>query len=403
MHIVLLHFYSDTPTPAYQEIALALRGMGHTVWVGTRNRVGNLTWHDGQRLFEETPGPAQPPDRLVQVPLVGSVLERYEFLRFIQRVRRLLQEYSPDIVQVNHASVRWLGVLPLFMPAKMRFVLDFRQVGQRGATDPVGRLKGAASDWWRRICSRYIYDRACFLHPAGAKVILGKSWPKWGSVVPLGVSQRFLSLEHADNGLRDEERLVRFLYVGTLSRVRHLEQILFAVRELVAVGSQFRVVFMGTDSADSYYQNLVGELDLGALVSVKAPVPYEEVPNVIADFDVALAYVPERPAHWQYHPTMKVLEYRALGMPIIASDNEPNREVVEPGVNGLLVQNSVSDLAEGMKRFMIDPGFLDRCTENARRMRRGRTWSEVAKMYEEDVYEKLASGDAPQLDRVIVH
>ncbi len=392
MHVVLLHFYSHTPTPAYQEIASALRTRGHTVWVGARDKKGDLAWQNGEHVFSVTNGPASLPGWLVGIPLLGSIVERLVFLGFMLRVRSFLRESLPEIVQVNHASVRWLGILPLFMPKQMHFVLDFRQVGQRGAKDPVGRFKGWLTDSWRRTCSRFIYDSTCFLHPAGANKILGPSWSNWGVVVPLGVSQRFLILDYVESSHQDGENSVRFLYIGTLSRIRHLEQILYAVQQVLPATRSFRVDFMGTDSAQGFYHNLISELGLDSVVRVEQPVPYQNVPEVIAGYDVALAYVPDRPAHWLYQPTMKVLEYRAVGKPMIASDNEPNRDVVEDGENGLLVQNTPESLAEGISRFVLDREFLVRCQENARQMRQGETWESVATMYEQDVYQRLING-----------
>ncbi len=389
MHVVLLHFYSHTPTPAYQQIASALRIRGHTVWVGARDKKGDLVWQDGESAFSVTSGPARPPGWLVEIPLLGSIVERLVFLGFMLRVRGFLRDCLPEIVQVNHASVRWLGFLPLFMPKQTHFVLDFRQVGQRAAEDPVGRFKGWLTDWWRRICSRFIYDAACFLHPAGARRILGTSWPKWGVVVPLGVSQGFLALDYAESGRQEAEGSIKFLYIGTLSRVRHLEQILYAARQVLTATDDFRVDFVGADSAQGFYQSLISELGLDSVVRVEKPVPYQDIPEVIAGYDVALAYVPERPAHWLYQPTMKVLEYRAVGVPIIASDNEPNRDVVVDGQNGLIVQNTPESLAEGIRRLVLDPVFLASCTENARQMRQGATWDNVAMMYEQDVYQAL--------------
>ena len=389
MHVVLLHFYSHSPTPAYQEIASALRTRGHTVWVGARDKKGDLTWQDGEHAFAVTSGPSSLPGWLVGVPLLGAFMERLVFLGFILRVRSFLRNALPDIVQVNHASVRWLGVLPLFMPGQLHFVLDFRQVGQRGLEDPLGKFKGWLTDLWRRVCSRFIYDSACFLHPAGARKILGASWSKWGVVVPLGVSQRFLSLDIGEPGRRDAQWPVKFLYIGTLSRVRHLEKLLYAAQQALLEARNFCVDFIGIDSAQGFYHNLIAELGLDSVVRVLQPVPYQEVPGLIASYDVALAYVPERPAHWQYQPTMKVLEYRAVGTPIMASDNEPNRDVVEDGKNGLLVQNTSESLALGIARFVCDRAFLARCREHARQMRQGQTWDEVAKMYEQDVYQVL--------------
>ena len=386
MQIVLFHYYSHNPTPAYQELASALRCRGHKVWLGEPDRAGDLLWQDGEGMIQVTRGPQPVPKPWKIIPILGGILRRLVLLGFIRRVRRVLKSYGPDVVQVNHASLGWLAAIPLFMPKGMYFVLDFRQVGQRGATDPVGRLKGWLTDLYRRVCSRYIYDRACFLHPAGARKILGPVWQPWGDVVPLGVSPAFLALEN-DASSRGKEP-VRFLYVGTLSRVRHLEQLIRAAREVASRACGFRLVLMGNDAADGFYHDLVRDLDLESAVSLKPPVPYEKEPATLASHDVALAYVPERPAHWQYHPTLKALEYRAAGMPIMASDNEPNRDIVQPGVNGLLVENSPGSLAEGMARFVHDPGFLRRCRAGAQQMRSGVTWMQVASLYEQ-VYLKL--------------
>jgi len=96
---------------------------------------------------------------------------------------------------------------------------------------------------------------------------------------------------------------------------------------------------------------------------------------------VALAYVPELPADWMYHPTLKVLEYRALGLPIIATDFRPNREIVENGVNGLLVENTPESIAAAMLRYICDPGFLARSSAEAQSRRAGLPWNNVADQY----------------------
>ena len=382
MHIALVHFYSSTPTPEYQEMASALRARGHTVWVGTPNEAGDLAWHNGKRTVGVQRGPARLPNPLLPVPLVASVLRRVVVFDFMLRVRGFLRRARPDIVQVNPTLGAW--VLPLLMPRQIRFILDIRQ-GPAENTDLIGKLKEWRVTRTWRTWSRFIYHHACFLHVAAVRRGLGKGWSRWGSVVPAAVDQRFLTLCPKDSASGSHENLVQFIYVGTLSKVRRLEQILFAVQRMLHETNEFQVVLLGPDGAQGFYHDLVNELKLNSVITIKSPVRYENVPEVVSGYDVALAYVPDVPA-WRYQPTLKVLEYRALGMPMIATDIEPSREVVEDGVNGLLVQNSVESLAEGMLRFVNDRDFLKRCKANARMMRRGITWSEVAKTYEQEIY-----------------
>jgi glycosyltransferase involved in cell wall biosynthesis len=391
MHVVLLHYYYHKPTPAYQQLAAALQDLGHTVCIGKRSETGDLIWLEAGQVVEVTRGPIRFSAALRHVPLVGQVLKRLAFLGFVRRMRAFLRQSQPEIVQVNPASMHWVGLLPLFMPARMHFVLDLRQVGRRRATGLVGMLKRWWAYVWDQIHARFIYDRTCFLHPAGATKVLGSSWARWATVVPLGVSDGFLSLEHEGSNGSHASEPVRFVYVGTLSRIRQLEQLVYAVEQMSYESRDFRVVFIGPDRSCRFYHDLIGRLELGSVIMIQPPVPHKEIPQVVSSFDVALAYVPARPADWQYHPTLKVLEYRALGVPILASDNQPNRDVVEHGVNGLLVQNSIEGLAQGMLRFVQDADLLRRCKANAQTMRMGKSWKDVARIYEQDVYLDLLS------------
>lgn len=385
MHIVLLHFYSN-PNPQYQNMASGLRARGHTVWLGAHNQNHDLEWHDGKCVFAVQPGPARLPDRLLRIRLVAPVLKRLLLFGFMLRVRSFLRQARPDVVQVNPSLFPW--VLPMFMPRQMCFVFDIRQINVGIRTDLIGRLKEwqLVKVWW--ICARFFYDHTCFCHAGAAHKILGERWSKWATVVPVGLSPRLLTVNPTDSASEDPECPVRFIYVGAISRFRKLERLLCAVQRMLSKTDEFQVVFVGPQEPQGFLHKLVDELDLNAVVTVKSPIPYGEIPELLARYDVGLAYVPDR-ATWHDQPTIKVLEYRAVGLPILSTDVASHREVVEEGVNGLLVRNSVESLAEGMLRFVLDRDFLRHCRANARAMRRGLTIGKVARMYEQDVYQRL--------------
>ena len=140
---------------------------------------------------------------------------------------------------------------------------------------------------------------------------------------------------------------------------------------------------------------MVNDLDLNAVVTFRPPVPYDQVPELLWDHDVGLAYVPDRPT-WHLQPTLKAVEYRAAGLPILSVDVAGHRELVKDGVNGLLVPDTVEGLAEGMLQLIQNRDFLERCRINASQMRQGTTLDEVARMYEE-IYEKLHQPSTSQL------
>lgn len=391
MHIVLYNLHLNKPNPVYQEIACALRRLGHTVWLASLDGAGNLEWHNGERLVGLHPEPAHLPGWLQRVWLVAPILKRILWFNFTLRVRRFLRRAKPDIIQVNTYRYPW--ILPLLMPDDMCFIFDIRQINENVGNGFIGRLRNKKMILTMKACSRLFYDHACFCHEQAARRIIGDIWAKKGSVVPVGIDPRFLSLNSLTSGPKSRENQVRFIYLGTLSRLRNLEKILFAVQHLLPESNKFRVDFVGSDNAHGFYHKLVDKLQIGSVVTIRPPVPYDDVPRLLVNYDVGLAYVPDRPT-WHYQPTLKVLEYRALGMPIISTNVAPHRKVVDHQVNGLLVQDSVEDMAAAMLRFITDQRFLQNCKANARVMRRGITWDVVATMYEQNVYQKLRKNDA---------
>jgi len=389
MHILLAQFYSSAPAPDFHEMAKALRSWGHNVLVATPDRAGDLEWHDGERAIAVIPGPGQMRGWMRSARLIELVVTRLMQIGFLMRVRAFIKSRHADVVQINPPDYACL--IPLLMPRGMYFILDVRQAGEVGGAGLKGKFKNWKSIASLRANGRWFYDHACFATEAAARRVLGDHWERWATVHRVGQDPQFLEYQWEERQKATGDGPVRFVYIGTLSRVRALEHIFAAVQWLLARTGAFRVEFVGPDAADGFYHRLLSDMKLDHVIELKPAVRYQQVPQVVASHDVALAYVPPLP-DWKYQPTLKVLEYRALGMPIIASDNEPNREVVEDGVNGLLIDDSVEGLGGAMFRYIQDREFLHRCQQNARLMRRGRTWSDSAKRYEEVVYRQANHG-----------
>jgi glycosyltransferase involved in cell wall biosynthesis len=372
MHILLMQLTTSQPTPDYGKIAAELRACGHTVWVGGPNEVGDLDWHDGQGIVASLADFNPISSKQSQ----GGTVAR---IRKLRRVRRFIREVHPDIVQIDtHHFYRFL---PLGMPRDIRFILDMRQINELYGTSPYTRFKAALNNKSRNVFSRFVFDRTTFLHQAGAQKILGQNWQRWASVVPMGVDPQFLMAEQNRGGSVARNGNVEFIYIGRLTRRRRLELILEAAAQVRRKTGHFRIAFMGYDASDGVYADFINRLKLDDIVTIRPPIPYEEVPAAVLNYDVALAYVPELPADWKYHPTLKILAYRALGMPVIATDFLPNQELIEDGVNGLLVQNNAGSIAQAMLRYIEEPDFLARASMEAKSRREGMTWDRVAAQY----------------------
>jgi glycosyltransferase involved in cell wall biosynthesis len=387
MHIVLFHFYSKKPNPVYQEIALALRRRGHTVWIGQPDERGDLEWRNGEQIVARQPGPYSVPAWLRRVKPLAALLAQFNYARFVLRVRRFLTQAAPDVVQVNLSRLAWL--LPLLSGALPRYVYDIRQINEEVSATLMGRVREALAAGAMSANARFFYAHTCFCHVGAAQRILGKQWAQRGSVVPVGIDQAFLAAPQAACAGAARSTGLRFVYVGTLSRLRSLEKLMRAIQRVAAVSDQFQVDFIGPDTSNGYYQRCIEELGIAGVAALLPPVHYTQIPGLLQRYDVGLAYVPDRPT-WHYQPTIKVLEYRALGLPILSTNVASHREVVEHEVNGLLVADTEEALADGIERFVCDRSFLQQVCQAASVMRRGVTWDEVASQYEAEVYHKVA-------------
>lgn len=407
MKILLVEFYAQ-PNADYPKIAEQWRLAGHPTLVGALNGQGELEWREGDKLVaKQALGHAQAGSG-------GSVLRilknRYYRMQQLRQIRNFIREYDPDLVQINASN--FYRLLPIGMPRRTRYVLDVRQINEVYGTNALSRLRAWLINNSRGVFSRRIYDRTTFLHEAGAEKVLGPDWRRWASIVPFAVDPQFTTVSRVngqparagagaavgaagaplDNGPGQDDGRVDFIYLGRLTRRRLLERLVQASAIAKQKTSDFRFIFLGIDESDGYYQQMIADMELDDVVVFEPPVTYEEVPAEVLKHDVAVAYVPELPIDWKYHPPIKILEYQALGMPILATDFKPNHSFVEPGVNGLLVDNDPELIAEAMLRFIEDPEFLADCRAAAATMRGVQTWDVVAQMYLDKVYLPLVNG-----------
>lgn len=384
MRILLFHYYSNKPNPVYQEMASAFRVRGHEVWLAEPNEAGDLLIKGENGTLETISGPKATLAWARKMPIVPKLLWRYEIFSFLMRFRALIKKLSPDIVQINPLVMAWL--LPLGMPKSIHFVLDIRQINEAVKKNFKTRIREQMAVNGMRFNGRYFYEKTCFCHEQAAIRILGEKWHQKGVVVPVGVDDQFNDYTFKDNQ-EPPTNIRSFIYIGTLSRLRNLEKLLEAAKMLCQKTGQFKLDLIGPDTSEGYYQTVIEKLGIESVAAVKPPVAYEDVPGILAGYDVGLAYVPDRPT-WHYQPTIKVLEYRALGLPIISTDVASHREVVQQNVNGVLCADTPDALAEAMYQF-VEPEFFQTIQQNSRNMRRGNTWLDIADMYVEKTYNKL--------------
>lgn len=110
-------------------------------------------------------------------------------------------------------------------------------------------------------------------------------------------------------------------------------------------------------------------------------VPATEVPRALAAFDAAALPLPWTEHFAYYASPIKLFEYMAAGLPIVATDLPSTAEIVQDGDTALLVPPSdPGALAATLVRLHDDPALCARLGENGRRLAFERyTWDARAR------------------------
>ena len=172
------------------------------------------------------------------------------------------------------------------------------------------------------------------------------------------------------------------LYAGHLYPWKGVEVLLEAVLRLPEVhtvivgghpkeGDRLRLLHLATSLGISDRVDFIG------MISVS------EVQKKLADADVLVLPTTSTVSADRYTSPLKLFEYLAAGKPIVASDLQATREVLEHESNAILVKPSdVDALADGINRVLTDLPLATRIAENAFRAADNFSWEQRAERVE---------------------
>lgn len=151
------------------------------------------------------------------------------------------------------------------------------------------------------------------------------------------------------------------LFVGRLDEQKDVPTLLDAARTVAMARPDWRLLLVGDGpERRTLWQQIESDPVLARAV---VPLGFRtDVPRLLATADLLVL-----PSRWEGMPNV-VLEAMASGRPVVATDVEGTREVVEPGKTGWLVQPGAGPaLASALLDAASDPDRLGRYGRAARR------------------------------------
>ncbi len=165
-------------------------------------------------------------------------------------------------------------------------------------------------------------------------------------------------------------------FVGGLRPWHGVQALPLLVERLVARYPQLRLVIVGEGPLRAELESAFSARNIDAHVIFTGSLPHLEVSALIRQFDVALAPYPVLD-HAFYFSPLKLFEYMACGIPVVAAAVGQIADVIRDSETGLLYPpDDIDALTSACLRLLADPEFGQRLgTAAAAEVHAHYTWS----------------------------
>lgn len=186
-------------------------------------------------------------------------------------------------------------------------------------------------------------------------------------VVPNAADPALFAHGEVPRGPRTEK--VEFVvgFLGTLKPWHGLHDLVRAFRRLHRLFPGYRLSIAGDGPLRMELQKALRHHGLHKVVTFKGEVDHERIPDLLAEMDVGVAPYPRLRGF--YFSPLKVFEYMAAGVPVVASNIGQIGEVLEHRKTALLHRpGSVSDMVAHIEELRRRPELAARLARAARRL-----------------------------------
>ena len=196
-------------------------------------------------------------------------------------------------------------------------------------------------------------------------------------------------MNSADGQMFDPDRHPRraFMADGTLRIIHHsnLQRIYGLDRAVEAIALlrdeiPLHLDVYGDGPWRPQIEAAIARAGVGDLVTLHGRVSMDELPRIIADSDVGIVPSIHEP-YLEYSLSTKLLEYVAMGVPVIASDLATNRAHFTGDAMLFVAGGDPASLADAIRRTVADPEAAQARADEARRQGAAYAWEEQRRHY----------------------
>ena len=156
------------------------------------------------------------------------------------------------------------------------------------------------------------------------------------------------------------------VFVGNFYVWHDITTLLNAFSQVRVTCPDARLILIGDGSQRQAMMSLADEMGISNAVQFPGIMAHDEIPRMLGAADIAVAPYPKM-VHEMWLSPIKLFEYMASGIAIIASGIGQLTDVVKDGYNGLLVPpGDTSAMASAMKKLIEDSDLRSQLGQHAR-------------------------------------
>ena len=321
------------------ELARSLKKLGHYVitLVGYENEKRPL---DG---FSEV--------EYVHIP-PGS--RKRKIVHHIQLLRAVMR-FRGDVVMFSFSLAHIIVLARLFLTGRDRpvFILDIRSVPVDVESGLKGKVLLARYNFSLKVAN-WLCDGLTTITPMLADT-LRSSVPNiraigiWASGVNLDQFEKSGESCRKRLGLQDKKIL---FHHGIISANRGLQNAMRAFASLIDKYPDLVFLIVGDGEGLKELRLLANSFGIENKVVFTGQINFEEIPSYLRAADIGILPFPNI-TWWVVSSPIKLMEYLAMGVPVVATDIEANRTVLCKTTGGILaVDSSPQNLANSISELL---------------------------------------------------
>lgn len=158
------------------------------------------------------------------------------------------------------------------------------------------------------------------------------------------------------------------VFVGSFFPYQDIKSLLNAYARVSAEHPEVRLLLVGEGEQYAEMVRYATHLGLDHAVKFTRFLPHAEVPLVISAADVAVAPYAKIEDEKFLGSSMKLVEYMACGVAVLASNNGQIKEIIQDGINGLLVPaGDANALEKALLKLLANPYLRQTLGDRARK------------------------------------